>query len=80
MGMYRYYDCQYRVRGGGNFKVVWRAAQSLCLLLTENETKENADVTRDSINFPTEFPTQGRKMRPRVKVQIGNVAPVMDDV
>ena len=37
----RYYDCQYRVRGGGNFKVVRRAAQSLCLLLTANETKEN---------------------------------------
>ena len=64
----------------GNFKVVWQAAQSLCLLLTATETKENADVTRDSISFPTEIPTQGRKPRPRVKVHIGNVAPVMDDI
>ena len=62
--------------------MVRRAAQSLCLLLTTNEIKENENVTRDTINFPIEIPTQGRKpkQRPRVKVQIGNVAPAMDDV
>ena len=79
-GTDRYYDCQYQVRDGGNYKVVRRTAQSLCLLLTANETKENADVTHDSISFPTEIPTQGRRPRPHVSVQIGNMAPVMDDV
>ena len=72
-GTDRYYDCQYRVRGGGSFKVVRRAAQSLCLLLIANDIQENADVTQDSISFPTEIPNQGRKPRPRVKVHIGNV-------
>ena len=78
----RYFDCQYRVRGGGTFKVVRRAAQSLCLVLTAKEIEENENITGDAIDFPIETPTQERKpkQRPRVKVQIGNVAPVIDDV
>ena len=82
MGTNRYYDFQYRVRGGGNFKVVRRAAQSLCLLLTAKEIEDNENITRDAIDFPIENPMQGSKpkQRPCVKVQIGNKAPALDDV
>ena len=82
MGTDRYFDCQYRVKGGGNFKVVRRAAQSLCLLLTAKEIEENENITRDATDFPIETPTYVRKSkrRPRLKVKIANVAPAMDDV
>ena len=78
----RYFDCQYRVKGGGNFKVVRRAAQSLCLLLTAKEIEDNENITCDAIDFPIETPTHSRKskQRPRVKVQVTNVVPAIDVV
>ena len=62
--------------------MVQRAAQSLCLLLTAIEIEDNEDIICDTIDFPIETPTLSRKLkqRPRVKVQIANVAPAMDDV
>ena len=72
LGTEMYYDCQYRVRGGGSFKVVRSAAQLLCFLLTANEIKENENVTRDSINFPTEIPTQGTRKKTKTMCQSAN--------
>ena len=81
MNTERYFDCQYRVKGGGSFKVVRRPAQSLCLLLTAQEIEDNKNITRDSIDFPLET-SQSRKskQKPRLKVQVTNMVPAIDDV